>query len=698
MPYRLGVDVGGTFTDLVLIDEESGEIFRAKGASTPGDQSRGVLAGIEKICRLANVSPAEIVDLTHGTTVATNALLESKGGRVGLLVTEGYRQILQVGRSYVPGGLAGWILWPKPEPLAALEDTYEVAERIGARGEIVRPLDHSSVREALGWMNERKVQALAVSLMNAYANPEHERLIRETAQQQGFDVPVSLSSEVMPEMGEYERTVTTVANSYLCPAVASYLSNLEHEMRARRMKAKLKVLRSDGGLMAADFAQRMPVQMLMSGPAGGVAAALWVAKQAGYENVLTLDMGGTSTDVALIERGCPQVRREVTVGDVTVRASSLDVRTVGAGGGSIAKVPHLTRALRVGPESAGAEPGPVAYGKGGTAPTVTDANVVLGYLPAGLLGGEIKLDKAGARAAVGAIAAALGIGVLEAASGIVAIANENMFGALRLVSIEKGYDPRDFALVAFGGAGPLHANALGALLGCWPVIVPPSPGLLCALGDATTRIRNEVGRTFVRRFSETSGDELLAALRELGESAAATLDAEGVARDDQLLTYQVDVRYRGQGFALAVSVDAARLTGEGVMSVARDFDNVHRQLFTFALDVEHEFVNLRAVAEGKAPRVKPTSVAEAGGDDPSAAKIGDTEAWIDRGWRSSAIYDRARLMARNRIFGPAIVCEMDSTTLILPNHCGVVDKFGNILITPSPNGRGSAGHAAGTHH
>lgn len=697
MAYGLGVDVGGTFTDLVLINHATGEVFRAKVASTPADQSRAVLAGIEKICSLADISAAEIADVTHGTTVATNALLEGKGCKVGLVVTEGYRQILQVGRSYVPGGLAGWIIWPKPEPLASLEDTREVSERISARGEVVRPLDKTGVREALRRMKESKVQALAVSFINSYANPVHESLVHEIARQEGFDAPVSLSSEVMPEMGEYERTVTTVANSYVRPLVAGYLASLEREIRTRQAKAKLKILRSDGGLMAADLAGRMPVQILMSGPAGGVAAALWVAKQAGYENVLTLDMGGTSTDVALIERGRATVRREVTVSNVTVRVSSLDVRTVGAGGGSIAKVPELTKALRVGPESAGAEPGPVAYGKGGIEPTVTDANVVLGYLPTGLLGGEIKLDKAGAEAAIRKVADSLGIGVLEAASGIVAIANENMFGALRLVSIEKGYNPRDFALVAFGGAGPLHANALGALLRCWPVMVPPSPGVLCALGDATTQMRNEASRTLVRRFSETSSEEVLAALRELAEKAAAALDAEGVAREEQVVTYEVDVRYRGQGLALPVTVDAAKLVHEGLISIARNFDEVHTQLFTFALGVEHELVNLRAVVQGKPPVVKPTLLAE-GSDDPSPAQVGETRVWIDHRWQTAAIYDRARLLARNRMAGPAIVCEMDSTTLILPKHSGAVDKFGNILITPSPNGDGSTGHAEGSHH
>jgi len=617
----------------------------------------------------------------HGTTVATNAVLEGKGARVGLVTTEGYRQILQVARSYVPGGLAGWIIWPKPEPLAALDDTVEVRERVGARGEIVRELDEASAREALKRLKCRAVEAITVSLINAYANPVHERRVREIVKEEAPDLPVSLSSEILSEMREYERTITTVANSYVRPTVARYLSSLRRELKARGVGALLKLLRSDGGLMSFEAAEDAPVNMLLSGPAGGVAGALWVARQAGFDDVLTLDIGGTSTDVCLIEHGEPRVRRETMVGNVAVRVSSLDVRSVGAGGGSITKVPALTRALRVGPESAGADPGPAAYGRGGTQPTVTDANVVLGYLPVDLLGGEMKLDRKAAQSAVEKIATAVGIGLMEAAAGIIDVVNEHVFGALRLVSVEQGYDPRGFALVAFGGAGPLHANALGALLGCWPVIIPPSPGVLCAYGDATTRLRNEAACTYIRRFSTTSGGDVAETFGRLGQSAGAMLDVEGPPRSARSTVYQADVRYHGQGFEVPVAVDVSALRQSGIDPIRKAFDEIHRRLFTFNLDVEHEFVNLRAIVQEDSRELKPVRLAE-GEPDPVAALKGEIPIWAHGRSLGAKLYDRVRLLAHNVLEGPAIVTEMDSTTLILPGHFGEVDVFGNILIRP----------------
>lgn len=683
MGYRLGVDVGGTFTDLLLIDEDSGDTYRAKVNSTPADSSIGVMEGIEKVCTTAGLDPTSITQVMHGTTVATNAILQGTGVRIGLVTTQGYRQVLQIGRSYVPGGLAAFITWNMPDPLAPLELTVEVKERMSARGEVVEAVDEESVRDRLTYLKGRGIEALTISLLNSYANGDHEERIREIAQEIMPDIPISISSEISPGMQEYERALTTVANSYVAPLVSKYISNMKIELSERGIAGHLHILRSDGGLASVDMVERAPVNILLSGPAGGVAGALWIAQQAGYENLLTFDMGGTSTDVSLVEHGVPLVRRETTVGDVTIRVPSLDVRSIGAGGGSIAHVPELTNALRVGPDSAGADPGPAAYGMGGESPTVTDANVVLGRLPT-RLAGEMELDRAASERAVQTIADPLGLDLKTAAAGIVDIVNENMLGALRLVSVEQGYDPREFALIAFGGAGPLHANALGTLLNSWPVIIPPSPGVLCAYGDATTRLRNEASRTFIRRFSETTNEEIEAILKELSEQAAEALDAENVPREDQSLQFEIDVRYHGQGLSLPVQVDMTKFSDEGLQSVRDAFDAAHTQLFTFSLDVEHEVVNLRAVAQGKATSLRAQTV-EQGGEDPSAAAVGTTSIFVDNSEQDATVYDRAKLLAGNRIAGPAIVTEMDSTTLILPGHFGEIDDNGNILINPVAN-------------
>jgi N-methylhydantoinase A len=682
MRLRLGVDVGGTFTDLLLIDESDGSTYRAKVPSTPGNQAEGVLSGIAKVCAIAGVSPDRIGDVMHGTTVATNAVLEGKGARVGLIVTDGFRQVLHIARSYVPGGLAGWIVWQPKPPLAALVDTFEVKERVAADGAVVRGLDEESVRVALRRLASSGVQSVTVSLINSFANDAHERRIAEIAAQEMPGIPISLSCDILPEMREYERTATTVANAYVRPVVERYLDSLEQECAARGIAAKLRVLRSDGGLMGFDVAKQAPVNLLMSGPAGGVAGAVWAGGRAGLVNLLTFDMGGTSTDVALVENGEPRLRRETVVGDVTVRSSSLDVRTVGAGGGSIARVPALTGALRVGPQSAGALPGPAAYGRGGTLATVTDANVVLGYLPVSLLGGEMSLDRQGAAAAVQVVADALGVSLIEAAQGIYDIVNENMFGALRLVSVEQGYDPRGFALMGFGGAGPLHANALGTLLGSWPVVIPPSPGVLCAYGDATTRLRSEAARTFVRRFDATSTAELLGLLQALADQAAQKLAGDGLAADDQTVTCQIDVRYHGQGLELPINIDLAALEAGGIESLAATFDAAHERLFTFALDAEREIVNIRAVVQGGSPNVVTSDLAP-GGSDSVAAAIQTTRIFVSGGEFDAVIYDRTRLAAGNHVVGPAVVVEMDSTTLVLPEHTGVIHASGNILIWPN---------------
>ncbi len=704
MSYRLGVDVGGTFTDLFLVNERSGEVFTAKVPSTPADQSIGVLHGIARVCEKAGVRPEAIDHVMHGTTVATNTVLTGTGARCGLVTTRGYRQVLQIARSFVPGGLGGWVIYNKSLPMAPLECTIEAHERVAANGEIVEALDERRLREELTRLLRLRIEALTVSLINSFANTAHERRIREIAGEILPGIPISLSSEVVPEMQEYERTVTTVANSYVRPRVARYIANLKSKIEETAQDVKLHILRSDGGLAGAVSAEEYPVNLLMSGPAGGVTGALWVAAQAGFPNLLTVDVGGTSTDVALIQNGAPRLRRETTVGDVTVRASSVDIRTVGAGGGSIAHVPELTKALRVGPQSAGADPGPAAYGKGGTEATVTDANVVLGYLPEmQRLGGDMQLDRGLASRAVRKVADALKLPLLDAALGIYNIVNENMVGALRLVSVEQGYDPRDYALIAFGGAGPLHANALARLLGSWPAIIPPGPGVLCALGDATTAVRDERSRTYVRQFSQTDAKEVRSILRDLSREASKSLERDGVAKREITTGYQVDLRYRGQGLRLTIDVSLEEIAQRGLDAISRKFDAEHKRLFTFALDLEHEIVTLRASVQGRGIRLKRAGIAS-GRSDPQAAVVGRQACYMDGKRLSTPVYERARLAAGNVVKGPAIVMEMDSTTVILPKHHGNVDRLGNILIYPDAHGspkpaksRASAARAAKRH-
>jgi N-methylhydantoinase A len=684
MAYRLGVDVGGTFTDILLIDESSGSTWRAKTASTPQDQSVGVLRGVQRACAEAGIALADVGEVLHGTTVATNAILEGKGARVGLVTTRGFRQVLQIARSFVPGGLAGWIIWPKPEPLAAREHTVEAVERVASDGSVVLALDEDAMRVQLRRLRDADVEAVAVCLINSFANPDHERAIGKILAEELPGIPVSLSSTVLPELREYERTITTVANSYVLPQVGRYVANLAGKLGENGVDASLSILRSDGGLASAEVAAANPVSLLLSGPAGGVAGAVWAAEQAGFEDFLTFDMGGTSTDVALVQHSRPRIGRETSVGDLKVRASSVDVRTVGAGGGSIAHVPPLTRALRVGPQSAGAVPGPAAYAMGGTEPTVTDANVVLGYLPTELAGGEITLDRDAARRAVSSISDATDLPSVEAAAaGIIDIVNENLFGALRLVSVQLGFDPRDFALVAFGGAGPLHANALGRLTGAWPVIIPPSPGVLCAYGDATTSVRDEAARTYIRAFSDLTDAELRGVLDELAAAARETLTGQGIPAEEQSVRYQVDLRYHGQGFEIPVEVDVAIFdSGDGGLDSLRDaFDAEHERLFSFLLDNERELVNVRASASGPRPDVT-APVLPTGDGDPAPAHRTITRVWVDGGEVDAAVYDRVRLRAGDIVPGPAIITEMDSTTLVLPGHTATVHANGSLLIRP----------------
>ena len=684
MAYRLGVDVGGTFTDFLLLNEDTGETKTAKVPSTPEDSSVGVLNGVAKICDSSGIDPSDIKLVMHGTTVATNAVLTGRGAKVGLITTSGFEDTLQVARSFCPGGLGGWVTFVKKPLLAPLELTIGASERIAADGAVVTGLDESALRESLKTCMADDIEALTICFINAYINGEHERRAREVAQEIFPNIPISISSEVVPEMQEYERTETTVVNSYVRPEVARYVNNLQGALNQRLGDdTQLSILRSDGGLASSRAAAESPVNLLMSGPAGGVTGALFFCTKAGFSNILTFDMGGTSTDVALIQNARARVRRETFVGDVRVRAPSVDVRTVGAGGGSIAFVPELTKALRVGPESAGAVPGPACYMKGGEAPTVCDANVVLGYLPSDVqLGGDMQINRDASVAAVQTVADAMGVDLMAAAEGIIKIVNESMFGALRLVSVEQGYDPRDFALVGFGGAGPLHANALGILTEAWPVIVPPGPGVLCAYGDATTRVQDEAARTYITMASDLTTEKLADDLLALKSRASESLIEDGIAEDRLEVTYQADLRYAGQAFQITVEFTESELREKGVAVLTDQFDAEHEQLFTFKLGDGHEILMIRAVV-GASVTLKADISIPKGSGDVSGAMIHQSRFFHEGDWHEAGIYDRGRLGAEDVVAGPAIVSEMDSTTVVLPGYSATVDAVGNLLIQPA---------------
>jgi N-methylhydantoinase A len=525
------------------------------------------------------------------------------------------------------------------------------------------------------------VESLTISLINSYVDGRHEREIAAIVEELHPGFPVTISSDVLPEFREYERTLTACMNSYVRPTVADYVGHLETRLRDLGTGGELNILRSDAGVMTPREAARNPVYGVLSGPSGGVAGALHVAARAGHPNILTFDMGGTSTDVSLCRDGEPTIGRETTIGQFKIKVPSVDVHTVGAGGGSIAHVPELTRARRVGPESAGADPGPAAYGRGGEQPTVTDANVVVGHLPPRLIGGEMELDVDEARAAVQTIADATGLSLDQAAEGILAITNETMAGALRLVSVQRGHDPRELALVAFGGAGPLHANAVAKLMGSFPVIVPPSPGLLCALGDLVADFRNEFARTLIRLVSDATPQEILGVLDELEGRARAWMADEGIAAERQGVTFVADMRYHGQGYEIPVPLDPGEVRGGDLAALEERFNALHDQLYGFRMpNTASEIVNLRAVATGDLPKPE-LPEADLEGADAGGAVVEQGEILFEGERRATPIYDRGALRPGNRITGPAIVTEFDSTTVVLPGYVAEVDRYSNILIT-----------------
>ncbi len=687
MSLRIGIDVGGTFTDVFLYDSTTSRFWLAKTPSTPADQSVGVVAGVIEACARAGVAPIELQAVLHGTTVATNALLEGTGSRVGLLTSHGWRHVLHLADSWTPGPLFGFFSYQPPEPLVPFERVRELQERIAPDGEVVIALSDEDVAARVAELLREGIDALTVCLLHAYAHPAHERRVgdiaRKVVSDAGRDIPVSLSSEVSPEFREYERTVTTVLNSSLGPVMGRYLSTLEQALRGVPVEASLQVVRSDGGLMSVPAAQQFPVQTALSGPSGGVNGAAFVAARAGFDAIITFDMGGTSSDVAVCRGGRPGVTRETSVAHFPVRAPALAVETIGAGGGSIADVSTVTGGLRVGPGSAGAEPGPACYGRGGTLPTVSDANLVLGHLPPVLLGGSFVLNAAAAQQAHEALAAQLGVSVPRAAQAVVDIVNGTMLGALRLATVQKGLDPREFALVAFGGSGGLHANALAATLGCYPVIVPPEPGVLSALGFVVADVQNEFAQAHLAPVRDLDPSALRDRLHDLARRARDWLGQEGVPADRRTVRHVLDMRYRRQGYEIPLEFAEEEAHALSRDSLTEAFHAQHRLVYGFDLPAEVEVVSLRARAIGRTDTIAADSQ-ELGPSDATGCQVTTQRSWTDGEYVEVPVYDRARLRAGMEVPGKAIITQYDSTVLVLPGHVARVDRWLNLLIVVAP--------------
>lgn len=684
MAYNLGVDVGGTFTDVIVFDESTHELTIDKVLSTSATPSEGVLRGIEEATTKADTSVDELDLLFHGTTVVTNMLLEETGSRVGLITTAGHEDILHLARAWTPGPLYGWIDMDKPDPLADLVDTHGVGGKISSpAGEEVEPLEEAAVRSAVRELQVAGVEAVTVALLNSYLNPAHERRVREIIEEEAPELPVSISSEIVSEYGEYERTLTTVINDYARPQVINYLDDLDNSLEEAGSTATMNVVRSDGGLMSSDAAKSRPVELALSGPSGGVVGAATIAEKKGVPDVLTLDMGGTSTDVSLVEDGKPETTRQTKVGYREFKSRAVDVNTVGAGGGSIARV-QLSGSLQVGPASSGADPGPACYGQGGEEPTVTDANVVLGRIPPSVeLGGKMELDRDAARDVIGELADERGSTVEGAAQAVLDITNEEMHGALRVVSVERGYDPRDFGLVAFGGAGPMHANALANVMDAYPLIIPPGPGVMSAFGFLTSDVQNEFSETYLKTDLEIDGKDVHEELMTLREEATEWLKSEGVSEEDHAFDYFADCRYFRQDIQMSIPVDVDKLRGDvGLDEIKDDFEARHDQQFGFSLDAPLEIANLRVVGKGEIQGVTIEEQALQGADA-SRAQVDTTDVYFEGNYHETSIYERAELRPGNELEGPAILIGDDSTIVIQPDHTAVIDRYANVEVNRS---------------
>ncbi|NHN40246.1 hydantoinase/oxoprolinase family protein [Halorubellus sp. JP-L1] len=669
---RVGVDIGGTFTDLVTIAD--GSVHVHKTPSTPGEAERGVLNGLDGVAETYGIDPEDVSFFGHGTTVATNAVLEGEWADTALVTTEGFRDVLEIGRQARPDIYD--FDAEKPTPVVERDRRYEVAERLDERGDVHEPLDEASV-EALA-DDLADVDSVAVSLLYSFENDAHERRVKELLEAQGVDASFSLSSRVLPEIREYERTLTTALNAALKPVMDSYISRLGSRIAEEGVDADLKIMQSNGGIITSEAARDRPVNTLLSGPAGGVQGATYVAGLAGIEDCITMDMGGTSCDVSLVQGGDPLVTTDVEVGDYPVSVPMIDIHTVGAGGGSVAWI-DAGGALRVGPKSAGAEPGPVCYGRGGTRPTITDAHSILGRIDPSRFLDESPPEDAVANAITEHVADDLDMGVAEAAQGILDVANANMARALRVVSVERGYDPREFGLVAFGGAGPLHAAGLARELEIPRVVVPRTAGVLSALGLLISDVLYDFSTSKVRSWTEVEPVTLAAPFDEFRERGLDRLADESQTGNDVVFERSVDLRYAGQSFELTVPVPDGDVDDDTLDAVVERFHDKHRKRYGHAYEDEPvELVTVRMRARGvvETPDLRPEPV-DGSVDD---AVRETREVVYDGRSHSTRVYDRESLPTGASFDGPAIVAGPESTVVVHPDQTASVDEYGTLLV------------------
>ncbi|WP_283135210.1 hydantoinase/oxoprolinase family protein [Rhizohabitans arisaemae] len=675
---RVSVDTGGTFTDVIGIDGVSGAVHVVKTPSDREDPSRALLTGVEKVLALAGADFDSVEMVVHGTTTATNAVLEHEFDGIGLLVTEGFRHLLEIARQSVPDGYGNSFFWVKPPRIVPLHLVREVPGRLTFDGAVHRELDEAAVLAAAKELVDAGVNRLGVCLLHSYANPEHERRVGELLGEAFPDLFVSLSSTVLPEYREYERAMTTLLDVMVKPYCRTYLDRAHQELRARSGDLPFLIMQSNGGVVSAQAAGEKPVTMLLSGPAGGVLGAIESARGAGISDIITLDVGGTSTDVALIEDLTIRLTNETVIENYPVKVPMIDIATVGTGGGSLAWV-GPNGALKVGPKSAGAVPGPICYRRGGTRPTVTDAAAVLGRFPASLVGGDLVLDIESARAVFAEFGAHWDLSAEDAAAGVLEVAVAGQVAGIRQVSTLKGRDPGAYTLVAFGGAGPLLAAEVADFLGMTSVLVPPNPGNLSAFGLQVTDVKRDYVRTFVRQVSPEVTAEVTALWNELERLGQDELADEGVNAARVELVRSADMRYVGEGYEVTVSVPVGTPDAESLAAVAVAFHDEHERVygFSYAGKQDVEIVNLRVQAVGRLHRPELTGVTESAAAEPASRR---PVYWRGAGWRDCVIYRRADLGAGSRIDGPCVVEEYGATVVVPADWAATIDSFGNLIM------------------